>query len=38
MNGVNIHETKLPTSAVLVMGNEANGVSDHLAYLILEIS
>lgn len=34
MNGVNIHETKLPTSAVLVMGNEANGVSDMLKQLI----
>lgn len=34
MNGVNIHETKLPTSAVLVMGNEANGVSDTLKQLI----
>lgn len=34
MNGVNIHETKLPTSAVLVMGNEANGISDNLKKLI----
>lgn len=34
MNGVNIHKTKLPTSAVLVMGNEANGISDTLKNLI----
>ena len=34
MNGVNIHKTKLPTSAVLVMGNEANGISDTLKSLI----
>ena len=34
MNGVNIHKTKLPASAVLVMGNEANGISDTLKSLI----
>jgi len=34
MNGVNIHKTKLPASAVLVMGNEANGISDTLKNLI----
>ena len=34
MNGVNIHKTNLPTSAVLVMGNEANGISDTLKSLI----
>ncbi|MDB2417850.1 RNA methyltransferase [Flavobacteriaceae bacterium] len=34
MNGVNIHKTKLPASAVLVMGNEANGISDALKNLI----
>ena len=34
MNGVNIHKTKLPASAVFVMGNEANGISDTLKNLI----
>ena len=34
MNGVDIHKTKLPASAVLVMGNEANGISDTLKNLI----
>ena len=34
MNGVNIHKTKLPASAVLVIGNEANGISDTLKNLI----
>tara|TARA_B100000795_G_C22724756_1_gene408973 strand:+ start:415 stop:1134 length:720 start_codon:yes stop_codon:yes gene_type:complete len=30
MNGQNIHQTKFPSSAVLVMGNEANGISDSI--------
>jgi TrmH family RNA methyltransferase len=34
MDGVNIHKSKLPASAILVMGNEANGVSDRLKQLI----
>ena len=34
MDGVNIHKFKLPASAILVMGNEANGVSDRLKQLI----
>ena len=34
MDGVNIHKSKLPASAILVMGNEANGVSDGLKQLI----
>lgn len=34
MDGINIHKAKLPTSAILVMGNEANGVSDTLKQLI----
>ena len=34
MDGVNIHKAKLPASAVLVMGNEANGVSETLKQLV----
>lgn len=34
MDGVNIYKAKLPASAILVMGNEANGVSDTLKQLI----
>lgn len=34
MDGVNIHKAKLPASAVLVMGNEANGVSEMLKQLV----
>ena len=34
MDVVNIHKSKLPASAILVMGNEANGVSDRLKQLI----
>jgi TrmH family RNA methyltransferase len=28
MNGENVYKTKLPKEGVLVMGNEANGVSE----------
>ena len=34
MDGVNIHKAKLPASAVLVIGNEANGVSETLKQLV----
>ena len=34
MDGVNIHKAKLPASAVLIMGNEANGVSETLKQLV----
>lgn len=34
MDGTNIYKTDLPTEAILVMGNEANGVSDALKKLI----
>jgi len=34
MNGENVYKTKLPKEAILVMGNEANGVSDEIKSLI----
>jgi|TARA_B110000046_G_scaffold25817_1_gene25540 TrmH family RNA methyltransferase len=34
MEGENIYNTELPSSAVLVMGNEANGVSDSIRNIV----
>ena len=36
MNGANVYTTTLPKEAVLVMGNEANGVSDAIRKLVDE--
>ena len=33
MNGLNVYKTKLPDSALLVLGNEANGISDDIKQL-----
>jgi len=33
MDGLNVYKTKLPDSAVLVLGNEANGISDEIKQL-----
>ena len=30
MDGENVYETELPKEAVLIMGNEANGISDQI--------
>lgn len=34
MNGQNVYKTKLPKEAILIMGNEANGVSEEIKKLI----
>ncbi len=34
MKGENVYKTKLPKEAILVMGNEANGVSDEMKALV----
>jgi TrmH family RNA methyltransferase len=34
LNGENIHETKFPSSGILVMGNESNGISKEIEKLI----
>ena len=34
MDGLNVYKTKLPDSAVLVLGNEANGISDEIKQLV----
>jgi TrmH family RNA methyltransferase len=34
MDGTNVYETKLPKEGILIMGNEANGVSDVIKKLI----
>lgn len=34
MNGKNVYSTKLPKDAILIMGNEANGVSDKVKKLV----
>ena len=34
MDGLNVYKTKLPDSAVLVLGNEANGISDETKQLV----
>ena len=34
MDGENVYKTTLPKEAVLIMGNEANGVSDEIKALI----
>jgi TrmH family RNA methyltransferase len=36
LEGRNVYREKLPTEAVLVMGNEANGISDEVAQCITE--
>ncbi|WP_420572182.1 TrmH family RNA methyltransferase [Kordia sp.] len=36
MDGSNVYQTQLPTDGILVMGNEANGVSDEVSNLITE--
>ena len=36
MDGTNVYKTELPKEAVLVMGNEANGISNAIATLISE--
>lgn len=33
IDGLNVYKTKLPDSAVLVLGNEANGISDEIKQL-----
>ena len=34
MDGLNVYKTKLPDSALLVLGNEANGISDDIKQLV----
>jgi TrmH family RNA methyltransferase len=34
MNGENVYNTKLPKEGILIMGNEANGVSEEIKTLI----
>ena len=34
MDGENVYKKELPKEAVLIMGNEANGVSDEIKSLI----
>ena len=34
MDGLNVYKTKLPDSALLVLGNEANGISDEIKQLV----
>ena len=34
MDGLDVYKTKLPDSAVLVLGNEANGISDEIKQLV----
>jgi len=34
MDGENVHETKFPTSGILVMGNEANGIGEEIEKLV----
>jgi len=34
MDGLDVYKTKLPDSAVLVLGNEANGISDDIKQLV----
>jgi len=34
MNGKNVYKTKLPAEGILIMGNEANGVSEEIKALI----
>jgi len=34
IDGLNVYKTKLPDSAVLVLGNEANGISDEIKQLV----
>jgi TrmH family RNA methyltransferase len=36
LNGENIHKTKFPTSGILVMGNESNGISKEIEKLIIK--
>jgi TrmH family RNA methyltransferase len=36
MDGENVYKTNLPKDGILVMGNEANGVSDKISALITE--
>ena len=37
MDGENVYKTKLPQEAILIMGNEANGVSDAIKQLVNQI-
>ena len=34
MDGLNVYKTKLPDSALLVLGNEANGISEEIKQLV----
>jgi TrmH family RNA methyltransferase len=34
MNGKNVYKTSLPKEGILIMGNEANGVSEDIKNLI----
>ena len=34
LDGESVHKTKFPSSGILVMGNESNGVSDEIEKLI----
>ncbi|MFK2820473.1 RNA methyltransferase [Flavobacteriaceae sp. LMIT009] len=36
MNGENVYETNLPTSGILVLGNEANGISKEIESLTIK--
>ncbi|KAB8155929.1 RNA methyltransferase [Kordia sp. TARA_039_SRF] len=36
MDGTNVYKTNLPTDGILVMGNEANGVSEEISTFITE--
>jgi len=36
LNGRNIHETKFPTSGILLMGNESNGISKEIEKFVTE--
>ncbi len=34
MDGTNLYKTKLPSKAIIIMGNEANGISDKIEKLV----
>lgn len=37
MNGKNVYQSKLPKQAILIMGNEANGISENINTLVKNI-
>jgi TrmH family RNA methyltransferase len=36
MDGKNIYKTKLPSKGIIVMGNEANGISSEIEQLVTQ--